>query len=71
MPEYRPLLRASRAMAARAQPLRSIEAPFIAATSSPTFIYEILGGPMSEESPWVAVVEPDGEVRYERSAASR
>jgi hypothetical protein len=71
MPEYRPLLRASRAMAARAQPLRRIEAPFVAATSSPTFLYEILGGRLSEDSPWVAVVRPDGEVRYERSATSR
>jgi hypothetical protein len=72
MPEYRPLVRASRVMAARGQPLRKIEAAFLAPTSSPTFVYEILGGRLSPDSPWVAVVEPDGDVRYERSdAASR
>ena len=71
MPEYRPLVHASRVMAARRQPLRCIEARFLAPTSSPTFVYEILGGRLSRESPWVAVVEPDGRVRYERSEASR
>jgi hypothetical protein len=72
MPEYRPLVRASRAMAARGQPLRRIEAPFVPATSSPTFVYEILGGRLSADSPWIAEVRPDGEVSYQRSdAASR
>ncbi len=72
MAEYRPLLRASRAMAARGQPLRRIEAPFVPATSSPTFLYEILGGRLSAESPWIAEVRPDGEVNYQRAdAASR
>lgn len=72
MAEYRPLLRASRAMAARGQPLRRIEAPFVPATSSPTFLYEILGGRLSAESPWIADVRPDGEVNYQRAdAASR
>ncbi|MGH9330232.1 MAG: hypothetical protein ACRD09_07315, partial [Vicinamibacterales bacterium] len=60
------------AMAARRQPLQRIQAPFVPATSSPTFVYEILGGRLSEASPWIAEVQPDGEVRYQRSdAASR
>jgi hypothetical protein len=72
MPEYRPLVRASRVMAARGQPLRRIDAAFLAPTSSSTFLYEILGGRLSPDSPWIAIVEPDGDVRYERSdAASR
>jgi hypothetical protein len=72
MPEYRPLLRASRVMAARHEPLRRIDARFIAPTSSSTFLYEILGGRLSPDSPWIAIVNPDGSVRYERSdAASR
>jgi hypothetical protein len=72
MPEYRAIVRASRVMAARHQPLRRIDAAFLAPTSSPTFVYEILGGRLSPDSPWIAIVEPDGSVRYERSdAASR
>jgi hypothetical protein len=67
MPEYRPLVRASRAMAARGQPLRRIEAPFVPATSNPTFCYEILGGRLSADSPWVAIVNVRGEVKYERA----
>jgi hypothetical protein len=67
MPEYRPLVRASRAMAARGQPLRRIEAAFVPATSSPTFCYEILGGRLSGDSPWVAIVNLRGEVRYEQA----
>jgi hypothetical protein len=72
MPEYRAIVRASRVMAARHQTLRRIDASFIAPTSSSTFVYEILGGRLSPDSPWIAVIEPDGDVRYERSdAASR
>jgi hypothetical protein len=71
MPEYRVIVRASRVMAARREPLRRIDAAFLAPTSSSTFVYEILGGRLSPDSPWIAVVEPDGDVRYERADASR
>jgi hypothetical protein len=66
MPEYGPLLRASRTMAGRGQPLRRIDAPFFPAASDPSFLYRILGGRLSVDSLWIAIVGPDGQVRYQR-----
>lgn len=67
MPEYGPLLRASRAIAARGQPMRRIEAAFLPATSSPHFLYEILGGRLAPDAEWIAVIDAAGAIRYERA----
>ena len=65
MPEYAPLLRASRAIASRRQPMRRIDAPFVPVGVDRNFMYEILGGRLSPDSPWIAIVDPTGNVRYE------
>jgi hypothetical protein len=67
MPEYGPLLRASRAIAARGQPMRRIEAAFVPKTSDPEFLYEVLGGRLAPDAEWIAMIDRDGAVRYERA----
>ena len=72
MPEYDALVRASRAILARAQggggpaPVQRIEAPFLPPTGDPSFVYWILGGRLDAHSPWVATIAPEGQVSYRR-----
>lgn len=66
MPEYDVLVRASRTLAARGQPLRAISTAFpLQPTVDATFPYRILGGQLDRSSPWTAVIARDGSVRYE------
>jgi len=71
MPAYEAILRASRHMVARGEPVRAIAAEFLPATSDPTFLYRILGGRVDPEAEWTAVVTPDGAVAYRRTGSPR
>jgi len=67
MPEYGALVRASRTMVARGQPLRGIETEFaLPPTSNSEFVYRILGGQFDERSEWVGVISAHGGVTYRR-----
>ena len=38
-------------------------------TSSPSFLYTILGGRIDRESPFIAVIKADGSVAYQQTGA--
>jgi hypothetical protein len=65
MPEYGALVRASRTMVQRRQPLRGIETEFaLPPTSNSEFVYRILGGEFDDRSEWVGVISAQGNVTY-------
>jgi hypothetical protein len=65
-PSYGALVRGSRALVARGEPVRRIEAPFLPPLSNADFVYTILGGKFSRDSQVVAHLTPRGEVTYDR-----
>ena len=66
LPEYGTLVRASRQMAHRGTPLRSIRTEFeLPPSTDPRFMYLILGGHIDRNSPWVALITADGRVTYQ------
>jgi hypothetical protein len=64
LPGYGALVRGSRAVVARGEPMRSIDAPFLPPTSNPEFVYEILGGRINRHAPLAARLSATGEVVY-------
>jgi hypothetical protein len=67
MPEYGALVRGSRTMVQRGQPLRGIETEFaLPPTSNSEFVYRILGGQFNDRSEWVGVISAQGGVTYRR-----
>jgi hypothetical protein len=67
LPEYRVLVQASRKIVGKRQPMRAVQTAFVLPpTSDPAFIYTVLGGRLDRASPWVAVIQPDGNVIYNR-----
>ena len=65
MPEYGALVRASRTMVQRGQPLRGIETEFaLPPTSNSEFVYRILGGRFDDRSEWIGVISAQGGVTY-------
>jgi hypothetical protein len=71
LPEYRVLVQASRKIAGKRQPMRSIQTEFVLPpTSDPTFLYTILGGRVDRRSTWVAVIQADGNVVYRQVSGS-
>jgi len=67
MPEYEILVRASRQIAQRQQPMRSIEPQFpLPPTCDPEFIFRVLGGRIDRQAEWRAQIAPDGRVSYSR-----
>jgi len=65
-PSYGALVRGSRALVARGEPIRRIEAPFLPALSDPEFVYTILGGTFRRDSQTVVRLSDTGEVTYIR-----
>jgi hypothetical protein len=67
MPEYEILVRASRQIAQRQQPMQSIRAQFaLPPTADTEFIFRILGGRIDRRAEWRAQIAPDGRVSYSR-----
>jgi hypothetical protein len=67
MPEYEILVRASRQIAQRQQPMQSIRAQFaLPPTADTEFIFRILGGRIDRQAEWRAQIAPDGRVSYSR-----
>jgi hypothetical protein len=65
MPEYGVLVRASRTLIARNEPLRAIQANFpLPPNVIPGFPYFCMGGPFDRTSPLVAIINADGSVSY-------
>ena len=65
MPEYGVLVGASRDLVRQHRPIRGIATDFVLPPSADSeFIYRILGGRFDSTSPWIAVIAPDGGVRY-------
>jgi hypothetical protein len=66
MPEYGAIVHASRVIANRGTSVRAIRTNFkLPPTNDPEFVYRILGGQIDRTSPWVATIEPSGEVAYQ------
>ena len=71
MPEYRVLRDASRKIWSLHQPIRAIQTDFqLPPSSSPEFLFEILGGRIDRQSSWVCVIRSDGNVLYRQVAGS-
>ena len=67
MPEYEVLVKASRQIVQRQQPMRSIGTLFaLPPTCDPEFIVRILGGRIDRQAEWRAEIAPDGRVSYAR-----
>lgn len=66
MPEYEILVRASRAVVARDQPMAAIEADFLPPTADPEFIFCILGGRIDRKAEWRTQIDWSGRVTYRR-----
>lgn len=70
MPEYGAIVHASRVIANRGISVRAIRTNFkLPPTNDPEFVYRILGGQIDRTSPWVALIEPSGEVAYQNVGA--
>jgi hypothetical protein len=70
MPEYGAIVHASRVIANRGTSVRAIRTNFkLRPTNDPEFVYRILGGQIDRTSPWVATIEPSGEVAYQNVGA--
>ncbi|MDR1988781.1 MAG: hypothetical protein LBQ09_00960 [Acidobacteriaceae bacterium] len=64
-PQYGALASGSRTVAQRHMAMRAIWASFeLPPTCQPEFMYQILGGVLDQQSPWVAVIAEDGSVSY-------
>jgi hypothetical protein len=66
MPGYGALVRGSREMLRRGEPIRHIEAPFLNPLSNPEYVFTLLGGRISPDSPTIARLSETGEVTYVR-----
>jgi hypothetical protein len=67
MPEYRLLVDASRQIAKVRRPMRAIHTEFkLPPTADPAFLYTILGGHIDSASPFVAVINLDGGVVFQK-----
>jgi len=66
MPEYGVLVRGSRAVAARGEPVRAIEVPFLHPLSDPEYVFTLLGGRIQHDAPEVARLSENGDVTYVR-----
>jgi hypothetical protein len=65
MPEYGAIVHASRVIVDRGTPVRAIRTDFkLPPTNDPEFVYRILGGHLDRTSPWIAMIEPSGDVAY-------
>jgi len=65
LPEYRVLVDASRAIANRHEPVRSIRTEFtLPPSTDPEFLYRILGGRIEPSAPREALIQADGKVKY-------
>jgi hypothetical protein len=72
LPQYGLLVEASRDIVKRLQPMRAIETELaLPPTADPGIIYEILGGRIDPDSPWIAVITSSGRVEYRNVGASR
>ena len=72
MPEYAALLKGSRTLAGRGQPLRAIVTEFpLHFTTDRTFLLDILGGRIDPASRWTAVIDQTGHVSYVEEAKER
>jgi hypothetical protein len=70
MPEYGAIVHASRVIADRGTPVRSVRTDFrLPPTNDPEFVYRILGGRLDPASPWVAVIQQNGDVTYQNARA--
>jgi hypothetical protein len=66
LPSYGALVRGSRAVVARGEPVRRIDAPFLPSSSNPEFVYTILHGQIRRDAPVVARLSETGEVTFVR-----
>jgi hypothetical protein len=65
LPEYRVLVDASRRILATRQPMRAVVADFpLPETVESDFLYRLLGGQIDPNSPWLAIIGRDGQLRY-------
>ena len=65
MPEYGAIVHASRVIVDRGTPVRAIRVHFdLPPTNDPEFVYRILGGRTDPKSPWIALIERNGDVTY-------
>jgi hypothetical protein len=65
MPEYGALVKGSRTLAQRGQPVRAIHTEFaLLPTVDATFPYRVLGGAIDRAAGWTAIIGADGSVRY-------
>lgn len=70
MPEYGTIVRASRVLAHRGQPLYAIETGFpLPPTADPDIVFRILGGQFDAHSPWTAIIARDGTITYRRQGS--
>jgi hypothetical protein len=69
MPQYRVLVSASRSLARQGQPLQSIRTAFpLPPTADPEFLFTVLGGRIDRHAPRRVMIQPGGEITYERNA---
>jgi hypothetical protein len=66
MPEYGVIVRGSRAVVQRGQPVRRIEVPFLHPLSDPEYVFTLLGGQIRPDAPEIARITETGEVTYVR-----
>lgn len=71
MPEYEPLVHGSRQILKRNVPVRAIRADFLPLGSDSEFLYNAMGGQLDPDAEWVASVEADGLVSYDRVTSER
>lgn len=64
LPAYGAVIKGSRALVRRGEPVRRIEAPFLPATSDPEFAFRILGGQIRPDAAFAAKLSEDGTVTY-------
>jgi Dolichyl-phosphate-mannose-protein mannosyltransferase len=66
MTGYGALVRGSRTIADRGEPVRAIEVPFLHPLSDSEYLFTLVGGRLQRDAPTVARVSENGEVTYVR-----
>jgi hypothetical protein len=66
MPGYGALVRGSRVIADRGEPVRAIDVPFLHPLSDPVYLFTLFGGRIQRDAPAIARVSENGEVTYVR-----
>jgi hypothetical protein len=66
MTGYGALVRGSRTIADRGEPVRAIDVPFLHPLSDSEYLFTLVGGRLQRDAPTAARVSENGEVTYVR-----